>query len=317
MDNITHSLFGWTVAHAGFDRRVPYATATLVLASNAPDIDIVAGLHNGVDYLAVHRGPTHGPLGVIGLGLVTAAIISAWARVRGRNGKGADRPGTHRFLHWWGLATIGIVCHVLMDLPTSYGTRLLSPFVWTWYALDWMPIIDVYLWVVLSVAIAAGATRWRERAAILALGLMAFDYAARATLHERALTKGALFDAAGTRVPCAAAPTFVRHSGATDHASAGPGACVEAAALRRSSPPSRGESSGSTRTSTNSAIEVSLPNGRRFGRRGSAARAARMSCARGRREPAACTSTSPVFRSQRSRLTHRRSRPCGCSTPVF
>ena len=231
MDNITHSLFGWTVARTGLDRRVPYATATLVLASNAPDIDIVAGLHNGVDYLAVHRGPTHGPLGVIGLGLVTAAIISAWARVRGRNGKGADRPGTHRFLHWWGLATIGIVCHVLMDLPTSYGTRLLSPFVWTWYALDWMPIIDVYLWVVLGVAIAAGATRWRERAAILALGLMAFDYAARATLHERALTKGALFDAAGTRVPCAAAPTFVRHSGATDHAPAGPEACVEAAAL--------------------------------------------------------------------------------------
>ena len=82
MDNVTHSLFGWTVARAGIDRRVPYATATLVLASNAPDIDILAGLRSGVDYLAVHRGPTHGPLGVVGLGLVIAGIISAWARWR-------------------------------------------------------------------------------------------------------------------------------------------------------------------------------------------------------------------------------------------
>ena len=232
MDNVTHSLFGWTVARAGLDRRVPYATATLVLASNAPDIDIVAGLHNGVDYLAVHRGPTHGPLGVIGLGLLIAAIIQVWARLRaGKGGEGAGRAGTQHFTRWWGLATIGIICHVLMDLPTSYGTRLLSPFVWTWYALDWMPIIDVYLWVVLSVAVIAGWTRRRPRVAIIALVLMALDYSARAALHERALTGGALFDANGLRAPCAAAPTLVRHSGATDRPSAGPESCMEAAAL--------------------------------------------------------------------------------------
>ena len=230
MDNITHSLFGWTVARAGLDRRVPYATATLVLASNAPDIDIVAGLHNGVDYLAVHRGPTHGPLGVIGLGLFTAAIIQVWSRLRAGNEDG-DRGGTRHFTRWWALAMIGIICHVLMDLPTSYGTRLLSPFVWTWYALDWMPIIDVYLWVVLGGAVIAGWTRRRPRLAIVALVLMAADYSARAALHERALRNGALFDAAGLRAPCAAAPTLVRHSGAADAQWAGPDSCVEAAAL--------------------------------------------------------------------------------------
>jgi len=232
LDNVTHSLFGWTVARAGIDRRVPYATATLVLASNAPDIDILAGLRSGVDYLAVHRGPTHGPLGVVGLGLVIAGIISAWARWRPRrNGETADLASTGHFARWWALATIGIVCHVLLDLPTSYGTRLLSPFVWTWYALDWMPIIDVYLWVVLSVAIVAGWTRWRKQVAIIALGLMAFDYAARAALHERALTNGAVFDARGVRAPCAAAPTLVRHAGATDNTSAAPDACAQVAAL--------------------------------------------------------------------------------------
>ncbi|MFL6278536.1 MAG: metal-dependent hydrolase [Vicinamibacterales bacterium] len=230
MDNLTHSLFGWTIARAGLGRDVPYATATLIVASNAPDIDIVAGLRSGVDYLAVHRGPTHGPLGVIGLGVVTAAIISAWARLRSRQ-NGVQGVATHHFVRWWLLAMVGIVCHVLMDLPTSYGTRLLSPFVWTWYALDWMPIIDVYLWLVLTVALLAGWWKRRESLAIIAVALMAGDYAARAALHERALTNGASFDAAGTHAPCAAAPTFVAHSGAIEISREVSGACLQAAAL--------------------------------------------------------------------------------------
>jgi membrane-bound metal-dependent hydrolase YbcI (DUF457 family) len=232
VDNITHSLFGWTVARAGLGRRVPYATATLILASNAPDVDIVAGFRSGVDYLAAHRGPTHGPLGVIGLGLVTAAIISVWSRSRPRSDSvRIDDGATHHFIRWWALAMIGIVCHVLMDLPTSYGTRLLSPFVWTWYALDWMPIIDVYLWLVLGIAIIAGSITRRERLAIIALALMVVDYAARAALHDRALTKAAAFDAAGVHAPCAIAPTFVAHSGAIDVPHTAPAACIEAAAL--------------------------------------------------------------------------------------
>ena len=31
-------------------------------------------------------------------------------------------------------AMIGVLCHILMDFPTSYGTRLLSPFDWHWFA---------------------------------------------------------------------------------------------------------------------------------------------------------------------------------------
>ena len=232
MDNLTHSLFGWTIARAGLGRRVPYATATLILASNAPDVDIVAGFRSGVDYLAAHRGPTHGPLGVIGLGLVTAGIISAWSRLRSpRDGVGRDNGTTSHFLRWWSLAMIGIVCHVFMDLPTSYGTRLLSPFIWTWYALDWMPIIDVYLWVVLAVALVAGSRLRRERVAIIALGLMAFDYAGRAALHERALANAASFDAAGAHAPCTIAPTLVAYSGSIDVSPRPSDACVEAAAL--------------------------------------------------------------------------------------
>ena len=232
LDNLTHSLFGWTVARAGLGRRVPYATATLIIASNAPDVDVVAGFRSGVDYLAAHRGPTHGPVGVIGLGLVTAGIISAWSRMRPPSGRdGGTDAGTGHFVRWWLLAMFGIVCHVLMDLPTSYGTRLFSPFVWTWYALDWMPIIDVYLWGVLIIGLVAGSITRRERLAMIALGLMAFDYAGRATLHERALVNAASFNSAGGYAPCAIAPTLVAHSGARDASIVDSNECIEAGAL--------------------------------------------------------------------------------------
>lgn len=229
MDNLTHSLFGWTVARAGLGRRLPHATATLIVASNIPDVDIVSGLRGGVDYFAAHRGPTHGPLGIIGLGLVTAAVISVWRRIASRTNGSAGE--ARHFVGWWGLAMIGIACHILMDLPTSYGTRLLSPFVWTWYALDWMPIIDVYLWLVLIVAIVVGSRVGRERAAVIGLALMACDYSGRAILHQTALASGASSTAAGVKAPCAIAPTFVSYTGATLPRTTKPDVCIEAAAL--------------------------------------------------------------------------------------
>ena len=50
------------------------------------------------------------------------------------------------------MSIVGVLLHVLMDLPTAYGTRLFSPFDWHWYAIDLMPIVDVYL----LIALAAG-----------------------------------------------------------------------------------------------------------------------------------------------------------------
>ena len=233
MDNLTHSLVGWTLARAGVGRGVPYATATLVLASNAPDLDIVVALAGGVEYLAAHRGPTHGPLGVIGLGLATAAGMAAWTRWRARaRAAGSSDTARRSLARWFGLAAIGVIGHALMDLPTAYGTRLFSPFGWTWYALDWMPIIDLYLWVVLGAALVLGrATGRPARAARIALALMAIDYAARGALHQRALANGAEFDASGSRVPCAAAPTLVVHPATLEKPRPGPDDCLAAAAL--------------------------------------------------------------------------------------
>jgi membrane-bound metal-dependent hydrolase YbcI (DUF457 family) len=196
LDNLTHSLFGATLARTPLARVGRGTTAALILASNAPDIDIVATAGGAVKYLEWHRGPTHGPLAVVGLAFVTAAIV--WGgrlvydrRFAARANEDDDRherPGDASFGMLVGVSIIGIVLHVLMDLPTVYGTRLLSPFSWRWYAVDWMPIIDIYLLAALGIGLLGKPTPAQARAkATFVLLVMATNYGLRAATHRQAL----------------------------------------------------------------------------------------------------------------------------------
>jgi membrane-bound metal-dependent hydrolase YbcI (DUF457 family) len=207
MDNVTHTLFALTLARTPLGRAGRGTTAALVLASNAPDIDIVATLGGAERYLRWHRGPTHGALGVIALALVTAGLVQAGVRLFDRNRRdSAPAPTQNRergtpnpsaesesaasLPMLAAISTIGVLFHVLMDLPTSYGTRLLSPFDWHWWAVDWMPIIDVYLLVALAAGLAFGRMSdvARRRNAAIVLALMAANYGVRGVAHDQALT---------------------------------------------------------------------------------------------------------------------------------
>jgi hypothetical protein len=86
------------------------------------------------------------------------------------------------------LSMIGIALHVLMDLPTVYGTRPLSPVSWQWYALDWMPIVDIYLLSALGIGLLGRPTPAQARAkATFVLLLMMTNYGLRAASHRQAL----------------------------------------------------------------------------------------------------------------------------------
>jgi membrane-bound metal-dependent hydrolase YbcI (DUF457 family) len=183
VDNITHSLFAVTLANAGLRRAGRGTTAALVIASNIPDIEILTAFTGGrVAYLAAHRGPTHGPL-ALALALATAAVVWLGQRIRGRRDGAASVPALVA------ASVIGVVGHIAMDLATSYGTRVLSPFLDTWYGVDWLPIVDIYLWGALAGLLAAGLARpeRRRRLAIAALVLTAGNYALRAGAHQLAL----------------------------------------------------------------------------------------------------------------------------------
>ncbi len=229
MDNLTHTLVGVTLVRAGLGARTSGATFAMILASNLPDADIVTAFDGSLAYFAAHRGPTHGPLGIVGLALVAALLVVGWRALRPSTRSAA----WHRFGSLCGVALTGTVLHVLMDLPTWYGTRLLSPFVDTWFALDWLPIIDLYVWALLGIGFAAARLRPRSRQTIAraALAAVVCFYGVRAVAHEVALSAAAESRADGTPSPCASAPTLSRHPTVIEAAYAGPGGCLQAAAL--------------------------------------------------------------------------------------
>jgi membrane-bound metal-dependent hydrolase YbcI (DUF457 family) len=195
LDNLTHTLFALTVARTPLSRAGRGTAAALVLASNAPDIDIVALARGSASYLKWHRGPTHGPLGIIGLGLVSATLVWVGQRAydRWRATRDAGPPSTHEDNASFGmlvaLSMVGTLLHVAMDLPTQYGTRLFSPFDWRWFSIDLMPIVDVYLLAALVAGLLFGrqSPAARQRNAAIVLVLMAANYGLRAVEHSQAL----------------------------------------------------------------------------------------------------------------------------------
>jgi membrane-bound metal-dependent hydrolase YbcI (DUF457 family) len=196
LDNLTHSLFGATLARTPLARAGRGTTAALLLASNAPDVDVLATAGGAVKYLEWHRGVTHGPLAIVGLGVLSAAVVWAgrrlydqrWPRTSPRVMLDPDTGRDATFGMLVAVSIIGVLLHVLMDLPTSYGIRLLSPFDWHWFAVDWMPIIDIYLLMALVIGLLGRPTPAQRRAkAAFVLLLMATNYGVRAVAHRHAL----------------------------------------------------------------------------------------------------------------------------------
>jgi membrane-bound metal-dependent hydrolase YbcI (DUF457 family) len=209
MDNLTHTLFGITLSRTPLGRAGRGTTAALVLASNAPDLDAVAGFGGAPLYLTWHRGPTHGLLGVVGLGALTAVVVwSVRALLDRRRDRSGDVPNAS--LPMLAAASmIGVLFHILMDLPTSYGTRLLSPFDWHWFAVDWMPIIDVYLLAVLAAGTVFGrlTPASSRRNAAIVFTLVAAIYGVRAVAHHEALNVAPHLFGPSLPEPCDGRPT--------------------------------------------------------------------------------------------------------------
>jgi inner membrane protein len=194
VDNLTHSLFALTLANSGLRRAGRGATVTLVIASNIPDIEVVTRLTGGrVGYLAAHRGPSHGPLG-LGLALATGVLVWLALRATGR------REGAASLASLVGLASLGVAGHVAMDVATSYGTRILSPFDRSWFGADCMPIAEPFLWVVFAAACVGAVVRpaLRTRLAACALLLMGADYAVHAAAHDAAIEQAVAIQASVT-----------------------------------------------------------------------------------------------------------------------
>jgi inner membrane protein len=189
VDNLTHTLFGLTLARTPLGRSGRGVTTALVLASNVPDADIVMTARGNASYLQWHRGPTHGLLGIVVLGTLVALLVRAGQRVMDRRRSSRPDDPEAPFSMLLAASFIAVVCHILMDFPTSYGTRLLSPFNWHWFATDLMPIVDVYLIIILVAGLLFGSASpaARRRNAAIVLVLMAANYSVRAVARYQAI----------------------------------------------------------------------------------------------------------------------------------
>ena len=142
MDNLTHTAIGLFLARAGARRWTPRATAILLVASNAPDIDVVSGLAGPLAYLHYHRGLTHALVAIPVLALLVAATV----RLAGR------KP-----LYWPGALAagmLGVAVHLLLDWTNVYGIRLLLPFSGRWLRLDSTSVVDLWIWMIAAAALA-------------------------------------------------------------------------------------------------------------------------------------------------------------------
>jgi inner membrane protein len=192
VDNITHSLTGLLLSRAGLDRLTPRAAWILLLAANAPDIDVVSAFGGSLNYLHYHRHFTHTLvmlpvlpfLCVLAVRLVSRKPVN-WARA-------------------YAIACIGVASHLALDLTNSYGVRLLLPFSARWLHLDITNVIDFWIWGVLFISVSAPAlarlvnaeigasaqTRGGARRgfAIFALVFLTVYEGARSVAHARAVS---------------------------------------------------------------------------------------------------------------------------------
>jgi inner membrane protein len=164
MDNVCHTLVGAAMAEAGLKRHSAYASATLMIAANIPDLDVLVFATDtpGIEF---RRGWTHGVVGQAVLPIALTLAVTAWARWRGSP---PVRPW--RLL---GLSYVAIYSHLLLDFLNNYGVRLLAPLEWRWFYGDAVFIVDPWLWLVLGAGVWAARRKRMPQPAVLALGIAA------------------------------------------------------------------------------------------------------------------------------------------------
>ncbi len=191
MDNLTHGLLGLAIGAlrtpdvrpGAPERASPTDRAVLVasvLAAELPDLDTLLARGDAVTVaLQAHRGLSHA--------LISAPLVALTATLVAR----AVFQGARLTPVFLTSLAATVFAHLLPDLWTGWGTRVLLPFSDTRLSLDWTMVVDP--WVTLPL-VAAAVVAWRHRAAwrrALLVGLacatayVGFRVATWATLTQR------------------------------------------------------------------------------------------------------------------------------------
>lgn len=119
----------------------------MILAAEAPDLDVIGSFKDPVFGFAHHRGFTHSFLGLILTSAAVVGLIYLIWRLRGGKIKNPKIPPR------WGLlflfAYIAGLTHILLDYTNNYGVRPFWPFSEKWYSGDIVFIVDPLMLAIL------------------------------------------------------------------------------------------------------------------------------------------------------------------------
>jgi len=202
-------LTGACMSRAGLNRKTGLATATLVLAAEVSDIDVLYAFRGPVSALQHHRGWTHSFAGAPVMAALTVVVVWAWNRLFRKRRLQANAPvamGPKYLPVRWGvlyaIALLGPLSHILLDYTTAYGIRIFEPFSYKWYEWSIVSIIEPFMLAVLILGLILpslfrliheeiGAPRalFPGRAgAIVALAAVVLMWGVRDFYHRRAVS---------------------------------------------------------------------------------------------------------------------------------
>ncbi len=170
MEPITHFLTGACLARTGLNRRSAYATLTMVLAAEAPDLDTLWSIRGPIANFTHHRGYTHTVLGLPVDAAVVLGAVWLWHRWRTRHHRDPNLapPGTPEERHErkrhilpirWGelylFSLLALMSHLLLDWTNNYGLRPFFPFNPRWYAGSFVFIVEPVMLALLILGLVA------------------------------------------------------------------------------------------------------------------------------------------------------------------
>lgn len=144
MDSITQVTLGAAVGEAYLGKKIGYrAAAWGALLGTLPDLDIIVNpFVDAVQQIYFHRSITHSFTFII-----LASPLLGWA---------FSKLHSSLNVHWkqWSLFTFWIfLTHILIDLPTTYGTQIFQPFTNGPFTTDAMFIVDPLVTVPLLIGL--------------------------------------------------------------------------------------------------------------------------------------------------------------------
>jgi len=154
-----------------------WAALAGVILSVLPDLDYFLGMSDRLAYIRYHRAFTHSLL-----------AVPLWALLVAGVGRVLGGPRWFQPLLLLGLAVLAV--HLLLDLATSYGTQLFSPFSRRKFTLDLVFIIDPYMTGMLAAGALAAliSPAWGRKVGMVCLVAAGFYLFICGYYHHQALS---------------------------------------------------------------------------------------------------------------------------------